>query len=133
MRAMPYLQLVNGKYRIRIVVPPELRPYLLPPHTGKANLTRAPKPRLRNGHCAASTMAARDPPPRAFEMASFGNSDFSGPMGAWRRFCRTGPELLQSVEKGFCGFQIGRLETFREPVVHRLNERKRLRRTALIA
>jgi len=41
MRAMPYLQLVNGKYRIRIVVPPELRPYLPPPHTGKANLTRA--------------------------------------------------------------------------------------------
>ena len=38
---MPYLQLVNGKYRIRIVVPLELRPYLPPPHTGKANLTRA--------------------------------------------------------------------------------------------
>jgi hypothetical protein len=30
---MPYLQ-INGKYRVRIVVPPEL-------HTGKANLTRA--------------------------------------------------------------------------------------------
>jgi hypothetical protein len=41
MRAMPFLQLVNGKYRIRIVVPPEFRPYLPPPHTGKANLTRA--------------------------------------------------------------------------------------------
>src|SRR5258708_423326 len=41
MRAMPYLQIVNGKYRVRIVVPPELRPYLPPPHTGKANLTRA--------------------------------------------------------------------------------------------
>jgi hypothetical protein len=26
---------------IRIVVPPELRPYLPPPHTSKANLTRA--------------------------------------------------------------------------------------------
>ena len=38
---MPYLQIVNGKYRVRIVVPPELRPYLPPPHTGKANLTRA--------------------------------------------------------------------------------------------
>ena len=31
----------NGKYRVRIVRPPELRPYLPPPHTGKANLTRA--------------------------------------------------------------------------------------------
>src|SRR6201998_2650793 len=41
MRAMPFLQLVDGKYRVRIVVPPELRPYLPPPHTGKANLTRA--------------------------------------------------------------------------------------------
>src|SRR6516165_12493096 len=41
MPAMPYLQIVNGKYRVRIVVPPELRPYLPPPHTGKANLTRA--------------------------------------------------------------------------------------------
>ena len=38
---MPYLQIVNGKYRVRIVVPPELRPYLPPPHTGKTNLTRA--------------------------------------------------------------------------------------------
>src|SRR5437763_17006244 len=41
MPAMPYLQIVNGKYRVRIVVPPQLRPYLPPPHTGKANLTRA--------------------------------------------------------------------------------------------
>ena len=41
MRAMPFLQIVNGKYRVRIVVRPELRPYLPPPHTGKANLTRA--------------------------------------------------------------------------------------------
>ena len=38
---MPFLQIFNGKYRVRIVVPPELRPYLPPPHTGKANLTRA--------------------------------------------------------------------------------------------
>ena len=38
---MPYLQIVKGKYRVRIVVPPELRPHLPPPHTGKANLTRA--------------------------------------------------------------------------------------------
>jgi hypothetical protein len=38
---MPYLQIVNGKYRRRLVAPPELRPYLTPPHTGKANLTRA--------------------------------------------------------------------------------------------
>ena len=41
MRAMPFLQIVSGKYRVRIVVPAELRPYLPPPHTGKANLTRA--------------------------------------------------------------------------------------------
>jgi hypothetical protein len=41
MRAMPFLQIVNGKYRVRMVVPPDLRPYLPPPHTGKANLTRA--------------------------------------------------------------------------------------------
>src|ERR1700747_433688 len=41
MRAMPYLQIVNEQYRVRIVVPPELRPYLPPPHTGKANLIRA--------------------------------------------------------------------------------------------
>src|SRR6201984_126695 len=41
MRAMPYLQIVNEKYRVRMVVPPDLRPYLPPPHTGKANLTRA--------------------------------------------------------------------------------------------
>src|ERR1700756_4311475 len=40
MRAMPFLQIVKGKYRVRIV-PPELRPYLPLPHTGKANLTRA--------------------------------------------------------------------------------------------
>jgi hypothetical protein len=38
---MPFLQIGNGKQRVRIVVPPELRPYLPPPHTGKANLTRA--------------------------------------------------------------------------------------------
>src|ERR1700751_1316393 len=41
MRPMPFLQIINGKYRVRIVVPPELRPYLPPPHTGKTNLTRA--------------------------------------------------------------------------------------------
>ena len=41
MRALPFQQVINGKYRVRIVVPPELRPYLPPPHTGKANLTRA--------------------------------------------------------------------------------------------
>jgi len=38
---MPYLQLVDGIYRVRIVVPDDLRPHLLPPHTGKANLTKA--------------------------------------------------------------------------------------------
>jgi hypothetical protein len=38
---MPFLQLVNGKYRVRIVVPADLRPHLPPPHTGKANLPRA--------------------------------------------------------------------------------------------
>jgi hypothetical protein len=38
---MPFLQLLKGKYRVRVVVPSELRPCLPPPHTGKANLTRA--------------------------------------------------------------------------------------------
>src|SRR5262249_26705673 len=33
---MPYLQPVRGKYRVRIEVPPELRPKI-----GKANLTKA--------------------------------------------------------------------------------------------
>ena len=32
---MPYLQLVRGKYRVRMVVPPELQPII-----GKANLTK---------------------------------------------------------------------------------------------
>jgi hypothetical protein len=32
---MPYLQLVKGKYRVRMVVPPELQPII-----GKANLTK---------------------------------------------------------------------------------------------
>jgi hypothetical protein len=32
---MPYLQVVKGKYRVRIVVPPELQPIV-----GKANLTK---------------------------------------------------------------------------------------------
>jgi hypothetical protein len=41
MSAMPFLQIVDEKYIVRIVVPPALRPYLPPPHTGKANLTRA--------------------------------------------------------------------------------------------
>ena len=33
---MPYLQPVNGKYRVRVVVPPELIPII-----GQANLTKA--------------------------------------------------------------------------------------------
>jgi hypothetical protein len=60
-------------------------------------------------------------------------SDFSGSVGAWCRSCHTDPELLQSVEKGLRGCQIGRLEPFGEPVVDRLKERQRLRGTALIA
>jgi hypothetical protein len=32
---MPYLQVVKGKYRVRMVVPPEL-----PPIIGQANLTK---------------------------------------------------------------------------------------------
>src|SRR5215472_17520055 len=32
---MPYLQVVKGKYRVRMVVPPELRPII-----GQANLTK---------------------------------------------------------------------------------------------
>jgi integrase len=38
---MPYLQLVDGSFRVRVTVPPELQPHLPPPHTGKANLTKA--------------------------------------------------------------------------------------------
>jgi hypothetical protein len=44
-------------------------------------------------------------------------SDYSGSAGAWRRFCHTDPELLLNVEKGLCGFQIGRLEPFGKPVI----------------
>ena len=38
---MPYLQLVDGVFRVRIVVPPKLQSHLPPPHTGKASLTKA--------------------------------------------------------------------------------------------
>jgi integrase len=38
---MPFLQLVSGKYRVRIVVADDLRPHLPPPHTGKESLTKA--------------------------------------------------------------------------------------------
>jgi integrase len=38
---MPYLQLVDGAFRVRIVVPPKLQSHLPPPHTGKASLTKA--------------------------------------------------------------------------------------------
>jgi hypothetical protein len=38
---MPYLQLLDGVFRVRIVVPPKLQPHLPPPHTGKASLTKA--------------------------------------------------------------------------------------------
>jgi hypothetical protein len=38
---MPYLQWVDGIYRVRIVVPDDLKPHLPPPHTGKASLTKA--------------------------------------------------------------------------------------------
>jgi integrase len=41
MSRQPFLQLVRGKFRVRIVVPPELRPHLPPPYTGKANLVKA--------------------------------------------------------------------------------------------
>jgi integrase len=40
---MPYLQLVRGKYRVRILVPDHLQAHLPPPHTGKATLTKALK------------------------------------------------------------------------------------------
>lgn len=40
-RRMPYLQPVNGKYRVRIVVPDELQPHLPPPYTGLKHLTKA--------------------------------------------------------------------------------------------
>jgi hypothetical protein len=38
---MPFLQEVNGKFRVRIVVPENLRPQMPPPHTGKKSLTKA--------------------------------------------------------------------------------------------
>jgi len=38
---MPYLQRVDGIYRVRIVVPDDLKPHLPPPHTGTASLTKA--------------------------------------------------------------------------------------------
>jgi hypothetical protein len=38
---MPYLQRVDGIYRVRIVVLDDLKPHLPPPHTGKASLTKA--------------------------------------------------------------------------------------------
>jgi integrase len=40
MSRQPFLQLVRGKFRVRIVVPAELRPHLPAPHTGKANLVK---------------------------------------------------------------------------------------------
>jgi hypothetical protein len=43
---MGHTQQVKGLYRVRIVVPPGLRPFLPPPHTGKANLVKA----LRTGN-----------------------------------------------------------------------------------
>src|SRR5271165_6175689 len=60
-------------------------------------------------------------------------SDFSGSVGARRRCCHTEPELLQTVEEGLGGFEIGGLEPFGKPLVDRLKERQRLRGTALIA
>lgn len=38
---MPYLQNVNGIYRVRVEVPDALQRRLPPPHTGKKNLTKA--------------------------------------------------------------------------------------------
>src|ERR1700674_3095103 len=35
-----HLQKVKGSFRVRIVVPPELPPYLPPPYTGKKNLIK---------------------------------------------------------------------------------------------
>jgi hypothetical protein len=40
---------------------------------------------------------------------------------------------LEGVEKGFCGFEVGRVEPFGEPVVDRLEESRRISGTALIA
>jgi integrase len=40
MTHFPFLQLVRGKYRVRMVVLPELIPHLPPPHTGKKHLTK---------------------------------------------------------------------------------------------
>jgi hypothetical protein len=37
----PFLQIVRGKYRVRVVVPPELQPHLPSPYTGLGSLTKA--------------------------------------------------------------------------------------------
>jgi hypothetical protein len=43
------------------------------------------------------------------------------------------PSLLESVEKRFCGFEVGRFEALGEPVVDRLEEGHGISGTALIA
>jgi hypothetical protein len=54
-------------------------------------------------------------------------------VGAWRRSRHSDPELLQSVEKCFRHFEVGRVEPFGKPVVDQPKERQPLRGTALIA
>jgi integrase len=41
MTRIPFLQIVRGKYRVRVVVPPALIPHLPPPHTGLGSLTKS--------------------------------------------------------------------------------------------
>ena len=93
----------------------------------------APKPRPRNGHCAASTMAARDPPPRAFEMASLGIQIFPARWAHGAAFATPASRSCRVSRRAFAAFHIGRPEPFGEPVVDRLKKRLRRRETALIA
>jgi hypothetical protein len=41
--------------------------------------------------------------------------------------------MAEGVKKGFCRFQVGRLEPFAEPVVDGIQKRQRIGGTALIA
>jgi hypothetical protein len=94
---------------------------------GRARAERHPRPGHQPGRARHPGRLGPLRGPRS------GISDYSGSVGAWRRPCHTHLELLQSVEKGLRGFQIGRLEPFGESVVGRLKERQRLCRTPLIA
>jgi hypothetical protein len=59
-----------------------------------------------------------------------------GDIVGYRGLSRLQPDgcwLWQSVEKGFCGHEVGCVEPFGEPVVDRLKERHRISEPALTA